>query len=300
LIRAWAALCASDARFGGESNCKRNSPMTALFKPPGPADPASRMPTATRQFVGDRTNLLPYEDNPIAGNSTAPRPSSYLNSANGFGAPQTKDRASQESDAGAPKQAEASPPNRGDPVGSTEASTVLSDADPEPSIPGAKYAQYSARRGGGGLQWRELSPLEGMRVMLYDNAFKTLRELEPNHPQLQSMSTSTWVPTFRDASRLNEEIARIRAGRGLSELEPHHNFPRQFTSNFRACGIEPDDYLTFLPRSLHRLKPDGLHTGPGNWNAQWLQFLKDQPTARPEKLLEQLHNMWKPIPWLER
>lgn len=34
-----AALCAADARLGGESNCKRNSPMTALFKPPGQAIP---------------------------------------------------------------------------------------------------------------------------------------------------------------------------------------------------------------------------------------------------------------------
>ena len=180
------------------------------------------------------------------------------------------------------------------------ASTVLSDADPEFWIPGAKYAQYSARRGGDGLQWRELSPLEGMRVTLYDSAFKTLRELEPNHPQLKSMSTSTWVPTFRDSARLNEEIARIKVGRGLSELEPHHNFPRQFAPNFRACGIEPEDYLTFLQRPFHRLRPDGLHTGPNNWNAQWGQFLKEHPKAEPDKLFEQLHNMWKPIPWLER
>jgi hypothetical protein len=275
--------------------------MTALFKPPGPDSPVSRMPTAARQFVGDRTNLFPYDDDtPVASNPTTPRSSSDLGSANGFGAPQTKDTVSQESDAGGPKQEKAPAPDRGDPARSAEGSTVLSDADPESWIPGAKYAQYSTRRGGGGLQWRELSPVEGIRVMLYDSAFKTLKELEPNHPQLQSMSTSTWIPTFRDISRLNEAIARIKAGRGLSELEPHHNFPRQFASNFRACRIEPEDYLTFLPRSSHRLKPDGLHTGPNKWNAQWDNFLNEHPNATPEELLKQLHNMWKPIPWLER
>jgi hypothetical protein len=68
--------------------------------------------------------------------------------------------------------------------------------------------------------------------MRYDTAFKTLRELEPNHPQLRSMSTSTWVPRTEDTNRLNAEIARIRAERGLSELEPHHNFPREFAPNF--------------------------------------------------------------------
>jgi hypothetical protein len=149
------------------------------------------------------------------------------------------------------------------------------------------------------LQWRELSPLEGMRVALYDSAFRTLKELEPNHPQLQSLSTSTWVPTFSDANRLNDEIARIKAERGLSELERHHNFPSQFASQFRACGIEPEDYLTFLPRSFHRLRPDGLHTTPINWNARWDQFPSDQPTAKPEELLKHLHGISKNVLWMD-
>jgi hypothetical protein len=114
------------------------------------------------------------------------------------------------------------------------------------------------------------------------------------------MSSSTWVPTFQDSIRLNEEIARIKVERGLSELEPHHNFPRQFASKFRACLIEPEDYLTYLPRSFHRLRPDGLHTGPNNWNTQWKEFLNDRPKAAPEELFGQLHNMWKQIPWSDR
>jgi hypothetical protein len=275
--------------------------MTALFKPPGPDSLASRAPIAARQFAGDRTNLLPYDDDiPAAGNPVAPRVVSYLSPANGIGAPQTKDTVLQDTDAAGPKQEKAPAPNRGDPAGSTEESTVLSDADPESWIPGAKYAQYSARRGGGGPQWRELTPVEGIRVMMYDTAFKTLREIEPNHPQLQSMSTSTWIPEFRDSARLNEEIARIRAGRGLSDPELHHNFPLQFESVFRACRVEPENYLTFLPLSFHRLRPDGLHTGPSNWNAQWGKYLREHPNAEPEELFKQLHNMWKPIPWLDR
>jgi hypothetical protein len=59
-------------------------------------------------------------------------------------------------------------------MGSAGEPPVLSDADPEFWIPGAKYAQNLTRRGGGGPQWRELSPLEGMRVLTYDRAFKTL------------------------------------------------------------------------------------------------------------------------------
>jgi hypothetical protein len=117
---------------------------------------------------------------------------------------------------------------------SADESRVLSDADPEAWIPGAQYAQRLPRRGSGGnLQWRnELPALQGFRVELYRSAFHTLKELEPNHPQLRSLSSSTWIPEFADARRLNEEIARIKAERGLSELESHHNFPRQFTSEF--------------------------------------------------------------------
>jgi HNH endonuclease len=57
-----AALCAADARLGGESNCKRNSPMTALFKPPGPGNPASRKPGS----ISTQQRQPPSEDDPIA------------------------------------------------------------------------------------------------------------------------------------------------------------------------------------------------------------------------------------------
>lgn len=191
-------------------------------------------------------------------------------------------------------------PVRSDPARLPASSGILSDADPETWTPGAEYAQNSIRRSGGGIQWRDLSPVEGMRVFMYDNAFRTLRELEPDHPQLKSMSTSTWVPTFQDARRLNEEIARIRAQRGSSGLEEHHNYPRQFESNFRACGIEPEDYKTILPRAFHRLSPDGLHAGSINWNPKWKTFLIEHPNPRPEQLFEQIHNMWINVPWSAR
>jgi hypothetical protein len=124
--------------------------------------------------------------------------------------------------------------------------------------------------------------VEEIRVALYNSAFRTLKGLEPNHPQLQSLSTSSWIPEFSDTNRLNEEIARIKAARGLSELEAHHNFPRQFEPQFRACGIEPNDHITYLPRPLHRLTPDGLHTNSINWNAQWKEYLTKCPQPRPK------------------
>ena len=55
----------------------------------------------------------------------------------------------------------------------------------------------------------------------------------------------------------------------------------------------------YVERGEHRLKPDGLHAGPDNWNAQWGRFIKkyDQPT--PEQLLKYLSGMMKDVPWLK-
>jgi hypothetical protein len=261
--------------------------MSALFKPPGPGGGSSLAPQPGREMNG-------------GGAALPPAASAY--SALDAG----DDRRSPQMPAPSLRATDVTPPRPGNPPASAGAetrapannSTVLSDTDPETWIPGAQYAQNSIRRSGGGLQWRDLSPLEGMRVALYDSAFRTLKELGPNHPQLQSLSTSTWVPTFSDTNRLNEEIARIKARQGLSELESHHNFPRQFSAEFRTGGIEPDDYLTFLPRPFHRLRPDGLHTAPTNWNEQWKEYLRKNTQPKPEGLFGQLHNMWKNIPWL--
>jgi hypothetical protein len=262
--------------------------MSALFKPPAPGGGSYLASQPGREMNGSGAELRPAASAYSAPDSEDNRRS-----------PQTTAPFSRATDVTLPKQGNVPAPAPAETRAPANNSAILSDADPEKWIPGAQYAQGSIRRSGGGLQWRDLSPLEGMRVVLHDSAFRTLKELDPNNPQLQSLSTSTWVPTFSDTSRLNEEIARIRARQALPDLESHHNFPRQFSPQFRACGIEPEGYLTFLPRSFHRLRPDGLHTTPINWNAQWDQFLSNQPTAKPEELLRQLHGMWKNVPWLD-
>jgi hypothetical protein len=272
-----------------KASANRIPSMSALFKPPGPGGSSYLAPQPGREMNGNGAALTPTASAYSAPNSGDDRRS-----------PQTTTPFSRATDVTQPKQGNVPASTRAETRAPADNSTVLSDADPETWIPGAQYAQGSIRRSGGGLQWRDLSPLEGMRVALYDSAFRTLKELEPNHPQLQSLSTSTWVPTFSDTNRLNEEIARIRARRELPDLESHHNFPRQFSPQFRACGIDPEDYLTFLPRPFHRLRPDGLHTDSVNWNAQWKRFLSEQPTAKPEDLLKQLHGLWKNVPWLDR
>jgi len=138
--------------------------------------------------------------------------------------------------------------------------------------------------------------MEEIHIWLYNGARTTLRELDPRNPHLESLSTSTWVPTNRDINQLNGEIARVRRERGLSELEPHHNLPRQFSDEFSRAGVNVDDYVLYMPRNEHRLLPNGLHTGSNHWNAQWRRFFDENPNASPHQIFEHANNMLKQLP----
>ena len=76
-------------------------------------------------------------------------------------------------------------------------------------------------------------------------------------------------------------------------LERHHLLPRQFRSYFERAGLDinSSDYTVELPRDVHRLKPNGLHTGPDNWNALWRRFFEANPNASSVKILEHLEWM---------
>jgi hypothetical protein len=176
------------------------------------------------------------------------------------------------------------------------APTPASDAGPEDWIPGARYAANRPRRGTTGPGGWELSPLEEIRLEFHKYAHRTLRELDPRNPQLQSLSSPTWIPTFQDINRLNEEIARVRGEQRLFDLERHHALPREFVSEFEKAGIDMGDYIVYLQRHQHRLRPDGLHTGSDHWNGQWHRFFQKYAKPTPKKILEQLNDMLKQLP----
>jgi hypothetical protein len=133
-----------------------------------------------------------------------------------------------------------SPPTRvANSVAIPEPSSIpprLSDADPPTWTPWACYAQNAPRRAASGPGGREPSPAENIQLLLYANAHRILKKMDPGNPELRSMSTSTWIPENRDLNRLNSQIAKLKRGRS-SDLERHHTFPLEFEANFRACGI---------------------------------------------------------------
>jgi hypothetical protein len=182
-------------------------------------------------------------------------------------------------------------------------SPIISDAPEDSWIPGARYVQARGRRGGGRPGEPERSTAETVRFNIYNHNRFMLRELDPQNPLIttQFISTRDWVPSARDNLLLEREIDRLRYERGLG-LERHHNLVKEFENRFRECGLEPEEYVTYLPRDMHRFLPDGAHTGPNNWNSQWRQYFQTQGSRKPdpEEILMQLMKMWKDVPWLKR
>jgi hypothetical protein len=181
-------------------------------------------------------------------------------------------------------------------------SDVISDAPEDSWIPGARYVARG-RRGGGRIGERELSTAETVRLNIYNHNRFVLRELDPQNPLITTpyISTRDWVPSARDNLLLRREIDLLRYERGL-DLEPHHNLVREFANRFRQCGLDPEEYVTYLPRDVHRFLPNGLHTGPNHWNSVWRRYFDTQTNenAESEAILRQLLTMWESAPWLKR
>jgi hypothetical protein len=76
-------------------------------------------------------------------------------------------------------------------------------------------------------------------------------------------------------------------------LEWHHCLPLQFAHRFKAVGLDPEDYATWVPRAKHRLKPFGVHTGEDSWNDQWYDYLEEHRNATKQEILGQLAKMSK-------
>jgi RHS repeat-associated protein len=75
-------------------------------------------------------------------------------------------------------------------------------------------------------------------------------------------------------------------------IESHHMLPQAFKQYFLRAGLDIEDFLVDLPRSRHRLKPDGIHTNSGgNWNKVWDNFIQKNPNATRDQILHKLDQM---------
>ena len=182
-------------------------------------------------------------------------------------------------------------------------SAVISDAPEDSWIPGAQYVQARGRRGGGRIGQRELSAEEAQNFERYHYNLGVLREQDPTNRLVttRNFTTRDWIPSRDDNYFLQRELDLVRR-RGGFDLERHHLTPLEFADRFRGCGIEPDDFIVYLPRAAHRLRPDGLHAAPNSWNTDWREYFKEQGSRQltSEELLTQLMKMWNATPWFKR
>jgi hypothetical protein len=86
-----------------------------------------------------------------------------------------------------------------------------------------------------------------------------------------------------------------------NSIETHHLLPEQFKTFFEGAGFNINDPQFLLPMTAgdHRLKPDGIHTGPfeDSYNGMWKDWILNNPMdgypqeAKKEAIEQQLKVM---------
>jgi hypothetical protein len=97
--------------------------------------------------------------------------------------------------------------------GPEEAGT-LSDATPEPVLPGRQYAQAGGgrplNRGPRGFGGESAELNARIRAASFQSHIESIRKLEPNNRELSYVAPKGWVPTERDVARIHEELLGAR------------------------------------------------------------------------------------------
>jgi RHS repeat-associated protein len=78
-------------------------------------------------------------------------------------------------------------------------------------------------------------------------------------------------------------------------IELHHLLPqsKRLAPFFKRAGLNIEDFKLPLDKAKHRLRPNGIHTGPSeeSWNGTWESFFKANPGATKQAILDQLAKM---------
>jgi hypothetical protein len=98
------------------------------------------------------------------------------------------------------------------------------------------------------------------------------------------------------AAAIQRTIARQLAGRQAAQMETHHLLPKanEFAALFRRAGLDISKYTIRIPKGMHRLRPDGIHTGvrSQSWNGAWERFFEARgPDVNADEILEHLLRM---------
>ncbi|MCC7047622.1 MAG: DUF2380 domain-containing protein [Alphaproteobacteria bacterium] len=124
-----------------------------------------------------------------------------------------------------------------------------------------------------------------------------LSELNPSHEMLRpalrrrnSAPSAEEIFSLRDA--VEEEMRHAGERQGFPRLELHHHLPRQYWSRLPQ-EVDPNsaEYTAWILRELHRLKPQGMHSGSDNWNKVWGDYLAKDYAKTKRTMDKQLDTM---------
>jgi RHS repeat-associated protein len=125
-------------------------------------------------------------------------------------------------------------------------------------------------------------------------AYHALRASQAGAPQgeIDRILQTPYVvpPGYRGNPRI-DQLQQLRDRYYRSQIEYHHNLPREHIDYFRRAGLNIEDYVEAMRRDDHRLSPGGIHTGSNNWNRQWHEYIKEYPKPDANAIREQLRQM---------
>jgi RHS repeat-associated protein len=109
-----------------------------------------------------------------------------------------------------------------------------------------------------------------------------------NATEEKAMQVTSWAVLLVPVG--GEEAAESKVANKLT-AELHHLLPKQFATFFEKLGLDIEKHKIPLGKTEHRLLPDGLHTGPSNWNKLWGEWIATHPNATRSAVLQHLVRM---------
>ena len=86
-------------------------------------------------------------------------------------------------------------------------------------------------------------------------------------------------------------IKGYRAAKIAKGVHKHHLLPRKFKNFFTKKNLNIEKWTMNIPDWKHTYKPDGVHTGPDNWNKVWEEWIEKNKGAKAKDVLGQLDKM---------
>ncbi len=102
----------------------------------------------------------------------------------------------------------------------------------------------------------------GDRLIGQDGKLRTVLKIEQEYVRAFLVHNLTIDEQHTFAVGPDAVLVHNTAKCNVDAIEQHHLLPTQFKDEFKARGLNPNDFKIPLRAGDHRLLPNGIHTGP--------------------------------------